>query len=164
MHCRPHSFSRRAFTMIEIVLVLVIISTALALSAPSLRGWGQGAKLRDAGEQFVSAARWARAEAIATATPHRIELDSSAASYTVTRQLGSEYAAVTGELGRPTMLPQDYRLELASGGEDQVIAFYPNGRSTPAVVRITSSGGDTVEVACAFPADLFRVTPAGGAP
>ena len=156
---------RRGFTMIEIVLVLVIISTAMALSAPSLRGWGQGAKLRDASEQFVSATRWSRAQAIATATPHRIDVDAATASYSVTVQRGSEHVPVAGDLGRPTVLPEGYRIQLASGGEDaQGIAFHPNGRSTPAVVRFTSTTGETVEVACAFPADLFRVTPAGGAP
>ena len=164
MNRRHQTEHRRGFTMIEIVLVLVIISSALALAAPSLRGWGQSAKLRDVSEQFVAACRWARAEAAATASTHRIDLDSAASTYSVKRQSGAEFVPVAGELGRATALPQGFTLALASGGADgRAIQFYPNGRATPAVVRFTSTAGETAEVASAFPADLFKVTPVGGA-
>ena len=36
------------FTLLELILVMVIICTALALAAPSLNGWARGSKMRDA--------------------------------------------------------------------------------------------------------------------
>jgi len=62
--------SLSGFTLIELILVLLIISITMALAAPSLRGWSDGAKLRDAGDLFVASAKWARAQAILTGTPH----------------------------------------------------------------------------------------------
>ena len=56
-----------AFTLLELVLVLVVLSTALAVAAPSMRGWSKGSTLRDAGDQFLAVARWARSQAVAGA-------------------------------------------------------------------------------------------------
>src|SRR5687768_10268701 len=62
----------RAFTLIELVVVLVVLTVTIAITAPSLRGWSQGAKLRDAGQQLLAATAFARSQAAATATPHRL--------------------------------------------------------------------------------------------
>lgn len=144
--------------MIELVVVLVILGIAIGITAPTLKGWGMGAKLRDASQQFVSATRYARAEAAGQAATLRLSLDPAEAAYTVLRQENGEFTEVAGEFGRATVLPPGFTLQLVSGGsESNAIDFYPNLRATPAVVRITSPTGVSTDVACDYPAGSFHV-------
>lgn len=147
----------RAFTLIEIVVVLVLIAISASLAAPSLRGWGQGAKLRDATQQLLDVAQSARSTAIARGMTHRLELDATTNSYRVTVLDGTTYAPATGEIGSAITLPAGFTLKLMSGGADgRSVQFEPTARTTPAVIRVTSGNGETSDLVCAFPADLFR--------
>ncbi len=164
-HCRSNfAAASVGFTLIELIVVLLIISVTMAMAAPSLHGWSDGAKLRDAGDQFIASARWARAQAILTGTPHVLKVDAAAGTYMV----GSAEAdgtsgamsvtPVSGEYGQRTAMPQSFRIDLIGGGESGgTIVFYANGRCTPAQVRITSVQQKTLDIASTFPADPFRV-------
>ena len=158
-----HARRQSAFTLIELIIVLVVLSVIIGMCAPSLRGFGQSAKLNDATQQLLATTRWARSEAIATAVTHRIELDIANNAYSVVRQDGLTYVPVDGEFGHATSMPIGFTLQLASGGIDgRGIEFYPTSRSTPAVVRITTPAGMTSELASNFPADTFKVITATG--
>jgi Tfp pilus assembly protein FimT len=147
--------------MIELIVVLVILGIAVGITAPNLRGWGMGNKLRDATQQFVSATRWARAESAAQAATMRVSLDTAERAYVVLRQSEGQFTEVAGEFGRPTILPEGFTLQLVSGGSDRdAIDFYPNLRATPAVVRITAPTGLSSDVACDYPAGSFKVAEA----
>lgn len=148
--------------MIELIFVLLILGIAVGLAAPNLRGWGMNAKLRDATQQFISATRYARAEAAGRATTLRVSLDTAENAYTVLRQENGEFVEVEGELGRASVLPPGFTLQLVSGGsEKDSIDFQPNLRATPAVVRFTTPTGLTSDVACDYPASSFHVVEAG---
>ena len=152
---------RRAFTMIELIVVLVILGIAIGMTVPSLKGWGMGSKLRDATQQLVSATRYARAESAGQAATLRLSLDPVENAYTVLKQANGDFAEVAGEFGRPTILPTGFTLQLVSGGsEKDSIDFFPNLRATPAVVRITTPTGLTSDVACDYPAGGFHVVEA----
>ncbi|MDB4966667.1 MAG: hypothetical protein JWN44_2356, partial [Myxococcales bacterium] len=59
--------SRPAFTLLELVLVMLVITIAIAVVAPTLRGWSRGSHLRDTAEQFVTLTRLARTQAASSA-------------------------------------------------------------------------------------------------
>lgn len=150
--------------MIELIVVLMLLSVMLAMAAPSLRGWGRGAKLTDATREVLATAHWARAEAIASATTHRLEINTTSNTYLVTRLDGTAYTPVAGEFGQANALPIGFALQLVSGGVDgNGVEFYPTARCTPAMLRVVSPTGETHELACNFPADVMRiVSPNGG--
>ncbi len=151
---KRHNF---AFTLIELVVVLTIISITIAMAAPSMRGWSDGAKLRDATDQFLAATQLARAQAILTATEHVLSIDLNTNGYVLSTRSGDVVTPVAGEWGVVTTMPTSFQLDLISGGENRAICFFPDSRCTPAVVRITSARGEVVEIAAATPADPFRV-------
>lgn len=154
-----NSHSRHSgFTLIELVIVLVVIAIMLGIAAPSLRGWGRGAELNDAARGVLTATQWARTEALATATVHRVEIDPAGTGYRVLKQDAATYSPV-GEFGTAKALPNAMTVRLASGGiAGTSIDFYPNGRCTPATIRVTSgSGGGSAEISAGFPADTFHL-------
>ena len=147
---------RRAFTLIELVLVLVVLTIAITITAPSLRGWSQGAKLRDAGQQFLAATNYARSQAAAVATPHRIAIDTAANAYAVEWLNGQTWEPVTGEWGVAQTLPANHRIEwLGIDAASNAVIFFQNGRTTPGTVRLTALGGEAIELICAVPAEPF---------
>ncbi len=151
-HRRRDNFG---FTLIELVVVLTIITIALGMAAPSLRGWSDGAKLRDATDQFIATTQYARNQAVLSASEHRITIDSSSTAYALERQSGTTSEALAGDWGQPAELPVHFSIQIISGGENGAIVFYPDARSAPAVVRITSARGEIIDIASAFPAAPF---------
>ena len=155
---------------------MLIISIALAVAAPSMRGWGRSAKLRDETDQFLSITRYARTQAIATGTPYRLNVDSNAARYWLTRREGLEFMSVPGEFGRQFQLPAGYTIKLekqtalantgnagialaspASDIENQpTIEFTMLGKTDLAQVMITNDHGQSTLVECPSPYDNFR--------
>jgi type II secretion system protein H len=143
------------FTLIELVVVLTIITIALGMAAPSLRGWSDGAKLRDAADQFIATTQYARNQAVLSASEIRITFDSSSTAYALERRTGTTTEALAGDWGQASELPIHFSIQVISGGENGAIVFHSDARSTPAVVRITSARGEIVDIASSFPAASF---------
>lgn len=160
----------RAFTLIELILVMVIISIALGYAAPSLRGWGQGQKLKNAADEFIAATGVARSLAVSEATIYAVEINSGDNTYAV-KQIDAATGVKTdaaGSMGGIKSLPETFKITLVSGGGStaegtaaaaagsNVILFYPDARSTPAVVQIESPAGEVIKIQSESPAEPFR--------
>ena len=81
------------------------------------------------------------------------------AGHALVVQQGEEFVPVAGGFGAPAMLPEGYRIELVQAlpTGDSCISFTPTGRTQPARIRVISDQGESVEIECATPAELFRV-------
>jgi len=159
--------SSHAFTLLELVLVMVVICTALAVAAPSMSGWSRGSRLRDAGDQFLALTRWARSQAVAESRVYRLYVEPGAARYWVAAQEGQEFVGVGSSLGQVFTLADDLSIELTgldgASARMEFIEFYPTGRTWPARVRIALDYDDFIDIACDSPADEFRLFgPTGG--
>jgi prepilin-type N-terminal cleavage/methylation domain-containing protein len=151
-----------AFTLIELVLVLVVLTVLLAIAAPSLRGWSKGAKLRDATDQVLTATRFARSQAVTTAAVHRVEVDPEAGAVRVTVQDGEQFVPAAGEGGRQVVLSPGIRPSVVrdDGDTSGTIEFRPDGRTTPATLTLTADWGETTEIVAASAAEPFRLATA----
>src|SRR5437764_12831170 len=90
----------RAFTLLELVMVMVLACLALALVAPSLSNWSHGNQLRDAADEFVSLTRYARSSAIAESITYRLSIDPQSGSYQLTAQNGDAFAPLQTARGQ----------------------------------------------------------------
>ena len=149
----------RAFTLLELVFVLIILSATLAVTAPSLRGWSKGSKLRDAADEFVAVTRHARAQAVSNGTLYRLQVDALGAHYQLMAQQGQQFVPLGTEWGRVFILPEGHAMTLTSagGGAMEALEFYPSGRTQPARARIAARDGHAVEIECPTPAEGFRI-------
>jgi prepilin-type N-terminal cleavage/methylation domain-containing protein len=153
-----------AFTLLELILVMVIICTALAMAAPSLNGWARGTKMRNAVDQFVAMTQFARTQAISTATVHRLQVDGPARAYYVLVQDGEQFVPLNTEMGRQFPLPEEFSLKLTDlgGATRDYIDFYPTGRTEPGTVEITSTlNNDVMVIRCPSPTEAFRLVQPG---
>lgn len=156
---------------------MVIVCVALAMVAPSLAGWNQGSKLRDAGEQLLATIHYARAQAIANGQTYRLNIDTRGNTYYLTAQDGQQFVNLANEYGRVFALPDGFRIEISASQTQQqpqanqqyaaaapanasVIEFYATGRSQVAQIRINGYGKDQTILECATPAEGFRIATA----
>jgi len=147
------------FTLLELVLVLVVLSVALAMAAPSMQGWSRGSKQRDAAENFLAVTRWARTQAAADARLYRLNIDEQAGKYFLTVQDGQQLVPLGKSMGQEFEVPEGNRIEVKdlAGQQLQFLDFYPTGRAQPAIVRITSThDGRVIQLESLSPAEPFR--------
>jgi type II secretion system protein H len=155
--------AQSGFTLWELILVMVVITIALAMAAPSLGGWGRSAKLRDVGDQFLAVTRFARSQAIADAQVYRLNIDTTAGTYWLTTQQGQQFVELGNSFGQLHAVPEGYRIILhaTAGAVDQpaatTIDFLPNGRLTPAQIQIATDMGATLDIAALAATEQFRV-------
>ena len=150
----------RAFPLLELVVVMLLLTVVLGMAVPSLRGFTAGSRARDAASQLVSMAQWAKARAAADSRVYR--LNSDGVSYWFTMQDGDEFIPTGTDFGRVFALPPDTRIELdstnfnpAGGG---AIDFHPDGRTDTVRMRlINDKTGVVTTIAAPSPAEPFRV-------
>ena len=152
----------RAFTLIELIVVMMIISIALAVAAPSLSGWNRGSRLRDATDQFLALTRWTRAQAVASGTVHRINVDAASGRYWVSAQEGLEFVPVVSHFGEEFFVPEGATIELTNEQSQhfEYISFYPTGRTSTLHVRLADDRGQ-YDLICPTPAEGFRMLKPG---
>jgi prepilin-type N-terminal cleavage/methylation domain-containing protein len=151
---------RRAFTLFELVLVLVMIAILMGVAAPSLRGFLAGSRSRDASENLLALTRLARERAIADRAVHRLHIDVQTGTYWVQVQEGQRFVQTGTDFGQMFTLPDGMRVELSRA--DHIIAgswidFHPSGRTDPGTIRLTNTLNELTVIHCPSPAETFRI-------
>lgn len=156
--------TRPAFTLIELVLVMFVVTIAIGVVAPTLSGWSRGSHLRDAAEQFVTLTRLARTRAVSVAQIHRLTVDSRSRRCALAVQDGQQLVELTAAMDGVVELPEGVSVEMTDlqGAPSGFVDFYPNGRTRPARIRVSMDDGSEVVVECAAPTESFRVVSSGG--
>jgi type II secretion system protein H len=154
------SSDSKGFTLLELILVMVIISTVLAMASPSLRGFFASRETSDAAAQIVSLTQLARSQAIAEGRIYRLNLDLEQGAYHLTVREGGAFRELYTEFGRVFLLPDDTIFELEKDGEEGVakyIDFFPQGHTEASTMRLTDRRGDVYEIVCYSSAERFQV-------
>jgi prepilin-type N-terminal cleavage/methylation domain-containing protein len=150
--------SSRAFTLIELMTVIVIIGITTAMIIPEMRGTFEDALLRSTSRNLVSAFDLASSRAVSLNQPHRVRLDATSKCYLLERQVrqGSreEYVPVTDVSGCKGGLDSRISIEIRRADEDSgtspagaepnpsdAIAFYADGTADAAVVVLKDRTG-----------------------
>src|ERR1051325_10767326 len=141
----------RAFTLIELILVMAMLLIVLAVSFPSLKGFFRGRDLDSEARRFLSLTRYGQSRAISEGVPMSLWIDARDRSYGL--QAAAGYTDLDGKAVAFT-LDKDLQLEVSmpllatpsaqrnqavpgAGGNLPMIRFAPDGSiSDPSPERI----------------------------
>jgi len=164
------SLSREAgFTLLELILVMVIISTILAMAAPSLRGFFSSRKAHDAAANILSLIRFARSQAITEGHTYRLNFDSVKGVYWLTSDAEGAFDKLSIEFGREFDLPEDTAITIEKDDdkgketkydkEDQetYIAFFSQGMAETGTITLTDRSGEEIKITSPSPAEPYRI-------
>jgi prepilin-type N-terminal cleavage/methylation domain-containing protein len=155
----------RAFTLVELILVMVVVSVVLALSAPRLRGFFVSRQTADAAAMVLSLTKWARSEAISQGRPVHLNVDPSGAECWLTVQEAGLFVSPKSEIGRRFPAPEGATIAIVPdtpGTAPTYVEFLPSGRSDTATIEIRSASGQTYQVVTDSATEPYHIiTPTG---
>jgi prepilin-type N-terminal cleavage/methylation domain-containing protein len=154
-----HRF-KTGFTLLELILVMVILSTVLAMAAPSLRGFFASRRSEDTAAQILALTRLARSQAISEGVIYRLNFDTQKRTYWLTAQQAGAFEKLDTGFGRVFTLPKDVILELEELEEkdrDVFLAFTPHGTATAGTIRLIDRSGRAIEVTCPTTTESFSI-------
>ncbi len=114
--------ARRAFTLIEMVVVVMVMGILAGIAAPKYSEMLSTARLDTASKRVAADLRFARAEALRTSRPQTIEFDIVDQEYRFNRSADPDHP---GQLYRVDLSGDPYYVELAAAdfGGDALITF-----------------------------------------
>lgn len=122
--------SDRAFTLVEVTIVIFIMATMMAVAVPYYLHYYHEARLAAAAREFATATQWARLQAVTGQREAVVEFDLDRQSYAVTAPKTATKPGEALAIG----MPPKVRLATAQVGEEPPLdsgrctaRFYPNG-------------------------------------
>ena len=134
----------KGFSLLELILVLLVMGLAAAVTYPALSRGTASLHLRSAGRDVINCLRFARERAITEQVGMRVVIDREAQRVVMTDESGAGSRAFT--------LPQDVHvLRMAVSGREILegpleMHFLPNGSSSNAEILLVSSKGATLRI------------------
>jgi len=150
----------KGFTLLELILVMVILSTVLAMAAPSLSGFFGSRQTHDTAAQILALTQLARSQAISEGIVYRLNFDTNERTYWLTAQQAGTFEELQIELGQVFTLPKDMVMELEDVEEEDMetfLQFTPQGTVTAGTVRLIDRRGLALEVVCPTVTESFSI-------
>jgi len=155
-----HQRRDEGFTLLELILAMVILSTVLAMAAPSLRGFFASRQTHDTAAQILALTQLARSQAISQGIVYRLNFDTRQRTYWLTAQQAGSFEKLQTGFGQIFTLPKDMVMELEAVEEDDTemfLAFTPQGTVTAGTVRLIDRRGRALEVTCPTVTESFSI-------
>jgi len=153
--------SRKGLTLLELILVMVILSTVLAMAAPSLRGFFASRRGDDAAAQILALTQFARSQAISEGLVYRLNFDTRERTCWLTVQKAGTFERLETSFGKVYTVPKDHVIVLeniAQKDREVYVEFTPYGTVTPALIRLIDRRGRALEIACPTVTESFSIT------
>jgi prepilin-type N-terminal cleavage/methylation domain-containing protein len=131
--CGSKTKSPRAFTFFELLVVLVILSTALGMLAPNLRGFFFAHQTHEKALHLLALMRHARSQAVTQGITHRLTLNISDHEYILEQRVDGKYVELGNSLGQTFDWPDTMTLTFEADVEQNdpvYLYFNPQGTVT----------------------------------
>jgi prepilin-type N-terminal cleavage/methylation domain-containing protein len=150
----------RAFTLLELIVVLGLVGVLLALASPSLKGFMGTRQTADTADEIGALTHLASSRAAAQGTPYRLNFDPQAGQYWLTMQEQGQFVNLGTEFGRRFNVPTGVGITLRrpAGTEARLyIEFQPSGRAEEVTIEIQGQRGEVFRVVCESATEAFHV-------
>ncbi len=147
-------------TLLELILVMTILSTILAMAAPSLRGFFTSRRGDEAAAQILALTRFARSQAISEGVVYRLNFDVQQHACWLTARRAGAFEPLDTGFGQTFIIPNDLVIELENveqKDQDVFLTFSPYGTVTPATIRLIDRRGRALEITCPTVTESFSI-------
>ncbi|GMV27281.1 MAG: hypothetical protein AMXMBFR58_33120 [Phycisphaerae bacterium] len=154
----PRTAAARAFTLVELLIVVTVLGIATALVIPSMGSVGV-LRVQAAVRTVVSDLTQAQSEALAYQRGRAITFDTAANSWSVIEVNGSELEPETDTLWSMRLSGKDFgdsRLDTADFDGDSTVIFDEMGAPVEAPLSTNSAATGSIHVAGS--GQVFRIT------
>ena len=152
---------RRAFTLLELMLVLAIIAIIVGMAVPSMHAFGEGRRTNQCADQILALTHYARTQAITNGVPYRLNLNPYDGTYWLTmQQLDGRFYPPPTSLGQQQYkAPDNVRLSWNAPvrQEGQYIEFESNGRTDPSEIQVTDKERQQFIVGCLSATEMYKI-------
>jgi Tfp pilus assembly protein FimT len=157
---RKHPVGANAFTLLELILIMIILCTVLAMAAPSLRGFFSSRQLNDITEQILAMTRYAKVQSVFESRYYRVNFDPQQRLYWISSRRESQYQRLDSNFGNLYSIPADIDIAFDNVSYDNGIYYFefdPEGYSKEAAVRLRDNQDTVHEVVCYSPAENYEI-------
>lgn len=157
---RLHRAKCAGFTLLELILVMIILCTVLAMAAPSLRGFFSSRQMYDLAEQIQTLARYGRIQAVSEARYFRLEFDVQQRLYGLAVLREGRYELLQKSFGMSYPLPADLDIEFEKFDYTSgmyLLTFNLQGHAKECRIRMRDSKNNRIDLVCRGPADNFEL-------
>ena len=141
----------RAFTLIELMLVMTMLVAVIAVTMPSLSNFFRGRSLDSEARRFLSLTRYGQERAVSEGVPMMLWIDAANGTYGLQEEPGyteNDPKAVSLTLGKDLQIAVVQSTHSQQTGRSlTAIRFLPDGsvsESSPLSIQIRQSENDSV--------------------
>lgn len=154
-------FQPRGFTLLELILVMIVLCTVLAMAAPSLSGFFSSRQVNDMSEHILMMTRYARLHGIFDSRPHRVNFDLNRQCYWISSITDSQYEPLKTSFGNYFQIPTEITLDFedveTDGSGVYYLPFNAKGYSREGRVRLEDNRENVLEIVCWSPAEHYEI-------
>jgi len=157
---RKHPVRAKGFTLLELILVMIILCTVLAMASPSLRGFFSSRQLNDMTEQIQAMTRYAKVQSVFESRYYRVNFDSHKRLYWISSLRESQYERLENNFGNLHSIPLEIDISFYNLHYDKGIYYFefdPEGYSKEAAVRLKDNQDNIQELVCYSPAENYEI-------
>jgi Tfp pilus assembly protein FimT len=139
---------------------MVILSTVLAMAAPSLSGFFSGRRLRWSAEHIVMLTRYAATQSIHQSRVYRLNFDMNQRQYWLSSLENGELLDQDKQLKSRFSISDEIELEFDNFESEPsgcYIEFTPEGYCRQCRIEIRGQSGGGWEILCPSPAEKFFI-------
>jgi len=135
---------QHGFSLLELVIVLLVISMAVAISYPTLSRGTKAFNLRASGRDLLTTLRFARERAITEQRVMKVVVDRESGKVTLSDEIGAD--------ARSYVLPKSITIQGTMLAGEIIpegplsVSFLPNGSSVEVQVLLQSDTGGVVRI------------------
>ncbi len=135
---------KRAFTLLELILVVAITLSLVALSTPLFRRTYEGLALSSASKNIAYMARFCREKAVFERRGYRlvIDADKKLCRILAEDEEDNSFKPLRQRWGKPFRIPSGVEIE----SEKKELSFSPSGRADSAVIYLSNKVKDRIIV------------------
>ena len=149
----------RAFTLVEILLVVVLLGVLAGLAVPNFTKSFADLQLKDTTDNLAYLMRYAQSRAILRKNPQKITFNTERTAFWLLEKSsddpGADFERISGRMGRRFSVPREIAVECA--GDD--IVFSKNGKMDKARIYLKNQQDQYYTVSTQDQAGYIQVFP-----